>query len=41
MTGNRQGRNMGDDRRYDRDNRWGVEGELSQKAGYYNYFSCN
>ena len=30
---------MTDDRGYDWDNRWGVGGELIQKAGYYNYFT--
>ena len=29
---------MTDDIGYDRDNRWGVGGELVQKAGYYNYY---
>ena len=29
---------MTDDRGYDWDNRWGVGGELSQKAGYYHYW---
>ena len=28
---------MTDDRGYDRDNQWGVGGELIQKASYYNY----
>ena len=30
---------MTDDKGYDWDNRWGVGFELSQKAGYYNYFN--
>ena len=30
---------MTDDRGYDWDNRWGVGFELSQKAGYYDYFN--
>ena len=37
MTGNRRGKNMRNDRRYDWDNQWGVGGELSQKEHYYHY----